>query len=169
MSLPWLERLADRVARERFDIGRPSAGTYLTRWTLTGSRFHGTGGAVFLHRFHRSDADDALHDHPWPFVSIILFGGYYEHTPDRSGFVSRRWYGPGRVLTRPAVYRHRVELPPGRDSWSLVFRGAKQKSWSFFCLNAVGRLTGRAIPWRSFVDDIDAGALGCGPGAEESS
>lgn len=162
MSLPLLEKIADRVARERFDIGRPSNGVYLTRWTLAGTRFHGTGRAVFLHRFHRSDDDDALHDHPWPFASVILAGGYYEHTADRRGKVGRRWYGPGRVLTRTAEHRHRVELPAGADCWTLVFRGAKVKSWSFFCLTAAGLLSGKAVPWRSFVDNIEAGALGCG-------
>lgn len=155
------EKLADRVARERFDIGR-NGDVYLTRWTLLGSRTEGSGRAVFLHRFHRSDADDALHDHPWPFVSVILSGGYWEHTPDRHGKVSRRWYGPGRVLTRPAAWRHRVELPAGRDCWTLIFRGRKEKSWSFFCLDALGRLTGKAVPWRSFLDRIDTGSLGCG-------
>ena len=143
MSLPWLEKSADRLAGERFDIGRPSAGTYLTRWTLWGSRFEGTGEALFLHRFHRSDDDDALHDHPWGYRSVVLWGGYYEWTADRLGKVRRRWYGPGRVLTRKADHRHRVELPAGRDCWTLVFRGAKSKSWSFFCLSAAGLLTGR--------------------------
>jgi hypothetical protein len=161
--LPWLERWADRHARERFDIGR-NGDTYLTRWTLLGSRTEGTGRAVFLHRFHRGDADDALHDHPWPFTSVILWGGYYEHTPDRAGVARRRWYGPGRALSRAAGWRHRVELPPGRDCWTLVFRGRKEKSWSVFCLDALGRLTGKAVPWRSFLDRIDTGALGCGEG-----
>lgn len=162
MSLPWLEKLANRYAKERFDIGRPDTGTYLTRWTLYGTRFHSDGTVVFLHRFHRSDADGALHDHPWPFTSLILFGGYYEHTAGRDGKVRRRWYGPRRVLRRPADYRHRVELPAGRDCWTLVVRGVKVKSWSFFCLNAAGFLTGKAVPWRSFIDTIEAGALGCG-------
>lgn len=160
-----LERLADRIAKERFDIGRPGAGVYLTRWTLWGERMGPAGSrAVFLHRFRRSDADDALHDHPWPFVSVILAGGYYEHTPGRDGVVRRRWYGPGRVLTRPADYRHRVELPAGRDCWTLIFRGAKVRSWFFHCL-AGNRLSGKAVPWRSFVDQLDAGALGCGEAA----
>ncbi len=162
MSLAWLEKFADRYALERFDIGRPSAGTYLTRWTLYGKRTEGTGRAVFLHHFHRSEDDDALHDHPWGFTSVILSGGYYEWTADRRGKVGRRWYGPGRVLTRRATHRHRVELPSGRDCWTLVFRGAKEKSWSFFCLSGAGLLTGKAVPWRSFIDSIESGALGCG-------
>lgn len=161
MSLDWLESMADRYARERFDIGRPGDGTYLTRWSVLGRRTQGDW-AVYLHRFRRSDGDDALHDHPWPFVSLILAGGYWEHTADRSGVVRRRWYGPGRVLVRPAGYRHRVELPSGRDCWTLILRGKKSASWGFWCLSAAGRLTGQFVPWRSFVDNLEAGALGCG-------
>jgi hypothetical protein len=161
VSLPWLEKWADRIANDRSDIGRPVGGTYLTRWTLRGSRFTGTSTAVFLHHFHRGDDDSALHCHPWPFTSVILWGGYYEHTLGRDGIIRRRWYGPGRVLTRKAEHRHRVELPPGRDCWTLVFRGVKERSWFFHCL--VGnRLTGKVVPWRSFIDKLDAGALGCG-------
>lgn len=57
-----LERLADRVSVEpRFDIGR-NGDTYLSRWTLCGRRTEGTGSGVYLHKFHRGDWDDALHD-----------------------------------------------------------------------------------------------------------
>jgi hypothetical protein len=62
-----------------------------------------------LHVFHRSDADE-LHDHPWPFVSIILWRGYNEVTPitsKRTGAISeygrkysRKW--PGMILFRRA-------------------------------------------------------------------
>lgn len=160
--MKWLESIAARLASERFDIGR-SSDLYLTRYTLAGQRATGTGYAVYLHQFHRGDYDDALHDHPWPFVSVILAGGYYEHTADRAGLVSRRWYGPGRVLVRPAEYRHRVELRPGHPAWSLVFRGRKCRTWFFHCLRG-GVLSGKAVPWRSFLDRIEAGALGCGEG-----
>ena len=33
---------------------------------------------IFLHKFLKSDPDD-LHDHPWDFISIILWGGYWEY------------------------------------------------------------------------------------------
>jgi hypothetical protein len=49
-----------------------------------------------LHVFHRSDADD-LHDHPWPFVSVILWRGYTEITPGTAragccGVVLSEWF-----------------------------------------------------------------------------
>lgn len=89
-----------------------------------------------------------MHDHPWPFVSVILAGGYYEVTPakgwkDGEGPTQRRWYGPGRVLTRPAEWIHRVEIPPGRDAWTLILRGRKERSWGFWCPRVrVSRPTG---------------------------
>jgi hypothetical protein len=38
-------------------------------------------GGVKLHHILRSDDDRDLHDHPWSFLSIVLKGGYWEHTP----------------------------------------------------------------------------------------
>lgn len=157
----WLQSLADRFAVERFVIAR-LGDPFLTRWVLVGRRYGGSRHAVYLHRFHRSDHDNALHDHPWGFVSVILAGGYWEHTPGPGGTVRRRWYGPGRVLVRPAAWRHRTEQPAGRECWTLVVRGEKVRDWAFFCLDALGRLTGRAVPWRQFIDNVEAGALGCG-------
>lgn len=34
---------------------------------------------VYLHKFHRDDSDE-LHDHPWHFISIVLWNGYIEET-----------------------------------------------------------------------------------------
>lgn len=113
---------------------------YLTRWWLVDTQHR---GRLYLHRFHRSDAD-VHHDHPWSFWSLILKGGYYEWTP--SPWICRdtpgcsepevaRWYRPGRLLRRPATWRHRVEIPTdlrGRV-WSLVWTGPKVRDWGFWC------------------------------------
>jgi len=56
---------------------------YLTRTTLFSIR----GFRVALHRFHRGDQDEDLHDHPWSFWTFILRGGYFEETPDWSAGV----------------------------------------------------------------------------------
>jgi hypothetical protein len=42
---------------------------------------------------------------------------------------------PGQVLLRPAEWRHRVILEPGRTSWSLVFVGRRVRRWGFFTEN----------------------------------
>lgn len=108
---------------------------YLTRWHLLSYQM-GFNRNVYLHRFHRSD-EDTLHDHPWGFWSLILWGGYFEWTregyPD--GQMVRRWYRPLSFLRRPAVWKHRVEIPErlrGRV-WTLVWTGPKERSWGFWC------------------------------------
>lgn len=152
----WLGRLLDLLGFERFDIGR-GGDTYLTRWVLWGSRY-GEGGKVFVHRFARGDHDEALHDHPWHFWSLILCGGYWEHRPGPGGAGTERvWCGPLSLLRRPAEWRHRVELPAGRTCWSLVWTSAKKRSWFFHCPQG-------AVPWRDFIARAEAGASGCGEG-----
>lgn len=44
----------------------------------------------------------------------------------------RKWYGPGSFLTRGEYWRHRVELPQGKTSWTLFYTSAKKKEWGFF-------------------------------------
>lgn len=133
----------------RDDIGRHGATDYLTRWDLRGNRF-GLGGKLFLHLFHRGDVESYDHDHPWPYWSLILAGGYWERTP-----TGRRWYGPGRLLRRPADWRHRVELPSGRRCWTLVWTGARVRGWGFWCASGW-------IPWRQHAANLEAGLSGCG-------
>ena len=41
-----------------------------------------------LHKIVKSD-DPIFHDHPWPYMTVVLKGGYWEHTPvfDKDGKV----------------------------------------------------------------------------------
>ena len=112
--------------------------------------------AVYLHRFERSDWDRCLHDHPWPFLTIILRGGYWEEVPARrtlagvpvggeSGDVPtvHRWRRPGAILYRPARFSHRIQLDPERPRpVSLVIVGRKCRPWGFWTLEG----------WRAWVD-----------------
>lgn len=155
-----IERLLDFLF-ERHDIGRSGVDVYLTRWVLWGNRF-GPGQKVFLHLFHRGDAEPYLHNHPWSFWSLILWGGYWEWT--LTGYVNpqtgerqqeSRWYGPLRLLRRPAAWFHRVTLPPGRRCWTLIWTSSKKQSWGFLCKQGW-------LPWRKHAENIAAGIEGCG-------
>lgn len=106
---------------------------YLTRWYLFRKDWLG----IFLHRFHRSDEDRALHDHPWAFVTFILWRGYFEHTPCyckdpncAATTIKRKW--PLMICYRPATWRHRVELVDGKVAWTLVFRFRERRIWGFW-------------------------------------
>lgn len=73
---------------------------YLYRTTLLETK----RGSLYLHKFVRSDRD-VVHDHPWDFVSLILWPGYLEQHDGKLSFK-----GFGSVLRRPATWQHRVEL-----------------------------------------------------------
>ena len=108
-------------------------------------------GNLDLHVFHASDAGRELHDHPWTFISLILWGGYTEVMPVRSirrmildnGAMSgwgapesvheRARRCPGALLFRPANWAHRVELEPGRKSVSILWTFPKRtdRDWGF--------------------------------------
>lgn len=66
---------------------------------------------IYYHVVLRSDDDRALHDHPWFSFSIVLEGGYYEHTIQAGGIHRKVWKGPGSMTFRwTGSMAHRLEL-----------------------------------------------------------
>jgi hypothetical protein len=134
----WLAQL---LSCEPHQVVGPPDNPYLKRWfLLPGNRW----GNVYLHEFMKSDDPDALHNHPWGFMSICLRRGYVEVT--ESG---RRARTAGSVAIHRASFRHRIEVTEsgaasGRPCWTLVVTGPKVQEWGFFC----GR--GRFVPWTQF-------------------
>ncbi len=122
---------------ERVDIADVSAPTdvYLRRWYLLETPWFG----LKLHHILRPDADRALHDHPWSFVSLILRGGYTEEVADMHSTL--RWM-PGAWVKRRLTHRagalnvkradelHRIDVLHG-ECWTLVVSGRKSRTWGF--------------------------------------
>jgi hypothetical protein len=129
---------------------------YLLRWFLIPRNpiFN-----VYLHRFLRSDDDRALHDHPWPWCSILLHGSYVEWSKPRQGsplkFHVER-FDAGSVRFHRARYAHRLELRSG-ECWTLFITGPRIRQWGFHCPRGW-------VHWKDFTDPNDAGAIGPGCG-----
>lgn len=88
---------------------------------------------VYLHKLCRSDYDRALHDHPWPFISIILKGSYVEvHDQTTDGRTTYEPHHRGDILIRPAEWRHRFILDDTTPTWTLVIVGRRARKWGFF-------------------------------------
>lgn len=79
--------------------------------------------SIKLHKILMSD-DDCMHDHPWSFISIILWGGYAEHTPKR-----KKLYGVGSILWRPNPWIHKLEI--FQPATTLVITFKKVRLWGF--------------------------------------
>lgn len=95
---------------------------FLERYYVTRPR---KAGCVYLHRFVANDAEK-MHDHPWPYISVVLTGGYWEHTPS-----GRQWRGPGSIAVRRPRSAHYIRIHH-RPCWTLVIRGPRMRSWGFY-------------------------------------
>lgn len=96
--------------------------------------------AIRVHEILRSDLGRDPHDHPWPYLTLILKGGYFEKTFDAQGrHLRTTWHGPGSVLYRPAGTWHQLFLPMDeatdfrtrRPCVTLFITGPKVQRWGF--------------------------------------
>jgi hypothetical protein len=192
-------RLSERLRRKLFDLALNKivfartpdlliggdADPYLIRWFVTPwSRYdRGTAPAnlwqairrrmpnIYVHRFIRSDADFALHDHPWASMTIVLRGAYVEQTIAAGGVHQRALRRPGDVAFRKAKAAHRVELLRDAAAQDLLWRypkeqygdepvytlfitGPKVRNWGFHCPRGWR-------PWEEFSSG-DYGKIGRG-------
>lgn len=180
LPLTFVARLFALLQR-RVAIRKPDlviggeAKPYLRRWfVLPRNRLFN----VYLHQFVRSDDDRALHDHPWMFnASLLLDGGYVEHTIASGGVHHRADRAAGALKVRWLASPHRIELVPMPDAaeafnlvpwcdtatgrsgvtvvddrprlpcWTLFITGPVVRSWGFHCERAGW------VHWEDFTAD----------------
>lgn len=129
----------ERMGRKRIVLDRESSEPYLERYYVFLKDRDTFPFNIFIHKFLKSDPDD-VHDHPWPYATLILKGGYYEHIPnfnpagDLVGH-TRYWRGAGHFRISPATSFHRIELEPNVDCWTMFMPGPKRKEWGFLVNN----------------------------------
>lgn len=104
----------------RKDIGWEEIGEQFTRYTLWSTRWFN----IYLHKLNSPQPHAECHDHPWNFIAILLWRGYFEEV---NGQVSRRW--PGSILWRPAEFAHNVTTKG--TSYSVIITGPKRREWGF--------------------------------------
>lgn len=126
--------------------------TYLYRWILASTRWF----KIYLHHFVGNDWSRDLHDHPKRFISIGLWGHYFEQTPapslkedwsnENGAITIIRKYSAPWIRTFPATHIHRIQT---KDCWTLVIVLKSEREWGFWH-------RGRFIHWRSYVNGPDS-------------
>lgn len=96
--------------------------TYLTRWRIVQTPW----AAIYLHRMDGPDSRATLHDHPWPFISFVLRGGYWE----------RREYGQlgvciDRVNAKRSTDFHYIYQLHRKPTWTLMLVGPRVRTWGY--------------------------------------
>jgi hypothetical protein len=134
-----IKRLMQRLGRHRVIMDRQSNEPLLERYYVFLKDRKRFPFNVFIHKFLKSDPDD-VHDHPWPYATLILRGGYYEWIPNfdsqgRKFSETRKWRGPGHFRICGANSYHRIELDPNVTCWSMFMPGPQQRQWGFLVNN----------------------------------
>lgn len=93
---------------------------------------------VLWHRFVPGASDEAHHDHPRSFVTIVLRGGYDDVQPDGT---TDRVYAPA-IRFRPAEHAHITKVGPD-GATTLVIMGRLRRDWGFW-------RNGTWFEWRRF-------------------
>ena len=135
----WFLNWLDRIGRKRIVMDRVNNEPYLERYYLFLKDRKKFPFNVFLHKFLKGDPDD-VHDHPWPYATLILKGGYWEWTPEFNSLGEkiaevRQWRGPGHFRTASSNSFHRIELEPGVTAWTLFMPGPQKREWGFLVKN----------------------------------
>ncbi len=102
------------------NLGRPEC-PYLRRWVLDFKLF-----SLRVHRWLASDDPRHRHDHPWWFLTLVLWGGYTDDSlvsQDKLGFLSVRY--------RPSSWAHTVRVKEG-GCWTVMLTGPEVREWGFW-------------------------------------
>ena len=126
----WFKRLVSGKPHIRIHPGQ-----YIDRWHLLprNNWFN-----IYLHKYYGGDSARAPHDHPWWNTTIVLRGGFIEHTYSHSDAghfeVEIHFRLSGAVIHRKAETIHRIELPDGMRgrTWTLFITGPKTRKWGFW-------------------------------------
>ena len=133
-------KIMNKLGRYRLIPDRRTGEDYMDRYYIFLKDRKNFPFNITLHRIKKSD-DPIMHDHPWPYMTIILKGGYWEHTPvsDENGKQIAEvsiWRGPGSIIKRSAKEYHWLELDENVGPvTTLFFMGPQQREWGFLSKN----------------------------------
>lgn len=122
-----------RLARAHISEGTAIIG--IERMSRAFTKYHLADGRA-LHRFRLEEPHATPHDHPWPFETTILAGGYVEEVFHvaadgtwRSEHIHRL---PGQTYRIEATHIHRIVGLPDGECWTLVRAGPHERSTRFW-------------------------------------
>lgn len=152
-SLPWpidpafasAQEVTDAIQNPKPDYGdrgiariarhwqrkAEDANIYMVRWLL--ARIFGW---EFKFNLFLASDPGCLHDHPWPFLSVMLAGSYTEITQEPATDqlprrrTMRRTYSAPCILYRPARWKHRIEITEPCLTFNIS--APRRRNWGFW-------------------------------------
>lgn len=143
-TMSLFHKIMNKLGRYRLIPDRRTGSDYMHRYYLFLKDRNWFPFNITLHTIVRSD-DPIFHDHPWNYTTVILKGGYYEHTPvyDNNGKKMAEvsvWRGPGSIIRRKAEDFHWLELDKTVGPVTTLFiMGKQRKEWGFLIETRKGK------------------------------
>lgn len=153
----WLMKKANDIIASRspdFKIGPPEDPYMLRWWAIPRNRWFN----IYIHLIRHDDDDRALHDHPWPSLSLMVTGRLIEHYQDDDELMAERVIQAGDWVYRKASFAHRLERPKqsGFGPITIFITGPRIREWGFKCPQGWRH-------WKDFVGmNIGEVGRGCG-------
>ena len=154
--MSFFHKVMNKLGRYRLIPDRRTGQDYMHRYYLFLKDRSWFPFNLILHKIVRSD-DPILHDHPWSYLTIVLKGGYWEHTPVFSSEGKmiaefQTWRGPGSIIKRSAGEYHWLELDEKvGPATTLFFMGKQQREWGFLTNTKTGK--NRWIQWELYLNN----------------
>jgi len=147
-------KIMNKLGRYRLIPDRKTGEDYMDRYYIFLKDRNRFPFNVTIHKIKKSD-DPIFHDHPWSYMTIIIKGGYWEHTPvfNNDGKIITeiiRWCGPGTIIKRRANEFHWLELDDKvGPTTTLFFMGKQQRDWGFLTKTNTGN--NQWIQWETYL------------------
>lgn len=114
---------------KRFDLlNYDDDGFYLRRLRIIQTPFFG----LYLHRFEGPDPRPTLHDHPYPFLSIILRGGYVERRLNTHSHDVDEQHVVRRFNRMRPTDAHAIISLLRNPTWSILLVGRRVREWGYW-------------------------------------
>ena len=109
------------------DYDNPKGEPSRIRWRLLHTPWFG----IYIHKWNKPDPRPTLHNHPWNFISIILWGRYAESRHDYSMGVGNRFDVVKRWINIKGRSDFHTVIGVIKPTWSLMFVGKTHQDWGY--------------------------------------
>jgi len=135
------EAMIDKLFKYEAINGDGICPIYLHRWTLLATK----NFKIYLHHFVGNDWALDPHDHPKRFISIGIWGEYYEDDyADLENPKTTLWRAPW-IRTFPATHRHRLRMTKRKSCWTICIVRKVEREWGFYWNSKTW------MPWKAYV------------------
>lgn len=86
---------------------------------------------VFIHGIYKSDEDEHMHDHPWDYFSIVIWGKFIEKV--KQGRNAQTFLTTSH---RKAEHTHKIEELKSKKVYTLFFASKRKREWGYWVRGA---------------------------------